>query len=124
VCVPGIGAAILTAYTLFFTSESILDKNLLVYVLPVVSMGLTLGLMRKSVSFEEVPGFDRLSGLMVLIGVTFVLVLAVRKTFIGIFFVGSITKLVLLGTAVFALLRWATRSLFRGAGEPRAKPPF
>ncbi len=123
VCVPGIGAAVLTAYTLFFTGENLLDKNLLVYLLPVVSMGVSLALIAKNVSFDQVPGFDRLSGLMVLIGVTFALVLAIRKTFIGIFFIGSITTLLVLGTAIFALLRWGTYALFRRRDEPRTRPP-
>ncbi len=123
VCVPGVGAAVLTAYTLFFTGENLLDKNLLVYVLPVVSMGVTLVLIAKNVPFDQVPGFDRLSGLLVLIGVTFAVLLAIRKTFIGILFIGSIAKLAVLGAAIFALLRWGTHALFRRSDEPRVKPP-
>jgi hypothetical protein len=123
VSVPGIGAAVLTAYTLFFTGENLLDKNLLVYVLPVVSMGCTLALIGKNVSFDQVPGFDRLSGLLVLIGVTFALLLAIRKTFVGILFVGSIAKLLVLGVGIFALLRWGTYALFRRSDEPRTRPP-
>jgi hypothetical protein len=119
VSVPGIGAAVLTAYTLFFTRESLLDKDLLVYVLPVLSMGCALGLIARNVSFDEIPGFDRLSGLLVLIGVTFALLLAIRKTFVGVVFVGSIATLLVVGVAIFALLRWATRALFRRSAEPR-----
>jgi hypothetical protein len=123
VCIPGIGAAVLTAYTLFFTHESLLDKDLLVYVLPIVSMALTLVFIRRSVSFDDVPGFDRLSGLMTLIGVTFLLLLVIQKTFIGIFFGASITMLIAIGAFLFALLKWGTSALFRRPHEPRVKPP-
>lgn len=122
-CLPGIGAAVLTGYTLFFTGENLLEKDLLVYLLPVVSMAATLALIAKNVSFDDIPGFDRLSGLMVLIGVSFALVLAVRKTWIGLFFGGSIATLFLLGAGLFALLRWGSRALFRSRGEPRSRPP-
>jgi hypothetical protein len=117
-CVPGIGAAVLTAYTLFFTRES-----LLVYVVPVVSMGVTLPLIRRNVSFDDVPGFDRLSGLMVLIALTFAVVLAIRKTFIGILFGASLTTLLAIGAGVFALLKWGAYSAFRRRDQPRVRPP-
>lgn len=122
-CIPGVGAAVLTAFTLFFTRESLLDKDLLVYVVPVVSMAATLGLMRRQVRFDDVPGFDRLSGLMALIAVTFVVLLAIRKTFVGILFGASLGTLLALGAFVFALLKWGAHAAFRGSGEPRAKPP-
>jgi hypothetical protein len=122
-CVPGVGAAVLTAYTLFFTHENLLDQNVLVYVLPVASMAVTLGIMSRRVSFKEIPGFDRLSGLMVLIAITFVLLLVVRRTWIGLFFGGSIATLLVLGAGLFALLKWGAYALFRRKDEPRTDPP-
>jgi hypothetical protein len=122
-CIPGVGAAVVTGYTLFFTRENLLDKDLLVYVAPIVSMAVTLVLIRKNVSFDDVPGFDRLSGLMTLIAVTFVILLAIRKTFVGIFFGAGLGTLFVLGAFLFALLKWGSRALLRGAGEPREKPP-
>lgn len=123
-CVPGVAAAVVTGYTLFFTHENLLDKNLFVYLLPVLSMAATLVLIGKNVRFEEVPGFDRLSGLMVLIAVTCVTLLAIRKTFVGIFFVGSLAQLAVVGAGLFALLKWGAHALFRRSDEPREKPPF
>lgn len=123
VCVPGVGAAVLTGYTLFFTRESLIDKDLLVYVLPIVSMAVTLALIAKAASFDDIPGFDRLSGLITLVAVTFVILLVIHKTFVGIFFGASITMLFVIGAFLFALLKWGARVAFRGAGEPPPKPP-
>jgi hypothetical protein len=123
VCVPGVGAAVLTAYTLFFTHENLLDKNVLVYLLPIVSMGVTLAIIAKAASFDDLPGFDRLSGLMTLVAVTFLILLVVHKTFVGIFFGASITMLFVIGAFLFALLKWGAAAAFRGSGEPRPKPP-
>ncbi|MCX6904102.1 MAG: hypothetical protein NTW03_11640 [Verrucomicrobia bacterium] len=122
-CVPGLFAAVLTGCALFMSRENLLDVNPLVYFLPVISMIVTLVLLRKNVSFEQVPGFDRLSGLMVMIGCSFALALAVQKTNIWIFFGGSIEKLFLLAAGVFALLKWGTYSLFRRRDEPKKEPP-
>ena len=37
-CVPGTFAAVITAYTLFFTGQNLLDVNPMVYFLPIASM--------------------------------------------------------------------------------------
>lgn len=122
-CVPGMLAAVLTAYTLFFTRESLLDVNVLVYLAPMASMVATLWLIRRNVSFDEVPGFDRLWGLMVTIALTFAIVLAISRTWLLLVFGGSVFVLIALAAFVFALLRWAAHVAFRRRGEPRREPP-
>jgi hypothetical protein len=122
-CVPGTFAAVITAYTFFFTRENLLDVNPLVYFLPIVSMVATLVLIHKNVTFDLVPGFDRLEGLMVMIACSFALALAIQKTNIWIVFGGSIVGLFLLAAGVFALLKWGTYMLFRRREEPKQEPP-
>ena len=56
----GLFAAVITAYGLFFTRTNLLEVNLLVYALPIVSMAFTLLAVRRNVEFESIPGFDRL----------------------------------------------------------------
>jgi len=123
VCAPGMFAGVITAYTLFFSRENLLDANLLVYFLPIVSMVATLVLIRKNVSFDDVPGFDRLSGLMVMVACSFIIALAIEKTRIFLFFGGSIEKLFLLAAGIFALLKWGSYMLFRRRDEPKQLPP-
>lgn len=123
VCVPGMFAGVITAYTLFFSRENLLDANLLVYFLPIASMVATLVLIRKNVSFDDVPGFDRLSGLMMMVACSFGIALAIQKTTIFVFFGGSIEKLFLLAAGIFALLKWGTYMLFRRRDEPKQEPP-
>jgi hypothetical protein len=122
-CVPGMFAGVITAYTLFFSRENLLDANLLVYFLPIVSMVATLILIRKNVAFDQVPGFDRLSGLMAMVGCSFVIALAIQKTNIFVFFGASIEKLFILAAGVFALLKWGAYMLFRRGDEPGREPP-
>ena len=122
-CAPGLFACVLTAYTLFFTRENLLDVNPVVYLLPIVSMIVTLVFIRKNVEFDLVPGFDRLSGLMVMIGCTFAIVLAIERTRIFVVFGGSIERLFLLAAGIFALLKWGAYMLFRERDEPKKDLP-
>jgi hypothetical protein len=122
-CVPGMFAGVLTAYTLFFSRENLLDTSLLVYFLPIVSMIVTLVFIRKKVAFDEVPGFDRLSGLMVMVGCSFAIALAIQKTRIWVVFGGSIERLFILAAGIFALLKWGAYMLFRRRDEPKTERP-
>jgi hypothetical protein len=123
VCIPGLFSSVLTGYGLFFQKENMLDVNLAVYLLPIVSMVVTLILIHKIVNFENVPGFDRISGLMVMIGCSFLIALAIEKTRIWIFFGGSIAMLFALAAGIFALLKWGTYMLFRRRDEPKQPAP-
>ena len=80
-------------------------------------------LARDVVAEIDVPGFDRLSGLMVMVGCSFVIALAIQKTRIWVFFGGSIEQLLLLAAGVFALLKWGSYMLFRQKEEPKSDPP-
>ena len=69
------------------------------------------------------PVGDPASGLMVMVGCSFVIALVIQKTRIFVFFGGSIEKLFLLAAGVFALLKWGTYMLFRRRDEPKELPP-
>jgi hypothetical protein len=108
----------LTAHTPWFTNENRLDVSVLVDLLPIVSMVATLGLIGRNVGFDRVPGFDRLWGLMVMLGCSFGIALFIQKTRIWVIFGGSIATLLVLALGIFALLKWASHMLFRRRDEP------
>jgi hypothetical protein len=72
VCVPGILATALSVYFFLFERGSIMNSNVLVQVLPIVSMIFTLILIRKNVDFDHIPGFGKMSSLVTLICAVFV----------------------------------------------------
>jgi hypothetical protein len=104
-CLPGLFALTLIAYTLFFTRQNLLDVNLLIYVLPIASMGLTLGVMARKMKFEKIPGFDRISGLMIILTATFSVLFLLSRTRVWLLFAGSFVWLLALGVMIFFLLR-------------------
>ena len=65
--IPGIFAFSLNIYQFLFTGRSLFDTDIYVQILPIASMILTLLIIRRQVDLEYIPGFDRLSGLLMLI---------------------------------------------------------
>lgn len=59
--IPGIFALLLNVYHLLFENTSIYKVRLAVQVLPIASMILSLYLIKQNVSFDKIPGFDKLS---------------------------------------------------------------
>ncbi|MCW8133534.1 MAG: hypothetical protein KIS92_24535 [Planctomycetota bacterium] len=119
VCFPGMFAAMLTAYTLFFRNEDLTKVNLLVYIFPVISMIVTLVLVKRGVGdFNRVPGFGRLAGLMLMLGLSFAFAFVLHRMHFGIFFLGDLGSLLTIAVIAFALMKWAGNK-FMGEKEDR-----
>ncbi len=112
VCVPGIFSVVLVGYTMFFQRGDLTEVNILVYFLPIVSMAVTLVFIKRSIAFDDIPGFDRLSGLMATIGITFVIALCIEKSRLWVLFHGSIWLLFGIAAGLFILLRIGAGKLF------------
>lgn len=81
----------------------------LLYIAPLLSGTFTLFMVPRVMALEDIPGFDRLVGLFVLVGVTtFLLMLfAKMRIYMGFFILGGFKDLLLVGLGIFLLLRWA-----------------
>ncbi|MBF0101670.1 MAG: hypothetical protein HQK77_12260 [Desulfobacterales bacterium] len=113
VTIPGIVSLSLTAYLIFFSRQNLLKLNILIYFLPIISMIVTLAFIGRKADFDSIPGFDRLSGLMALIAVTFFIILLIYKTRIFVVFYGSLEYLLIIGVILFVLLQRAAAKLFK-----------
>lgn len=111
-CVPGIFSCVLVVYSVFFTSENLIDVNLTVYLTPILAMIVTIGLMRRSVDFSSVPGFNKLTGLVAMIAVAFIVALVLRSLRVWLFFGASLAWFFGLAAGIFLLFRWGGRLLF------------
>lgn len=80
VCIPGIFAAALAVYLfLFEQGGSIYNVNLLTQVLPVVAMIVTLNVVSRNVAFADIPGFGRLTDLIMTILTVYVLMYLLNR---------------------------------------------
>lgn len=68
VCIPGIFAVTLNMYLFLFERQSIWKADLLLQFLPILSMILTLILIKSKISFDLIPGFGKIAGFLTLIG--------------------------------------------------------
>ena len=80
ICVPGILAITLSVYLFLFERRSVFDTDIFTQILPVLSMVGTLLLIRKNVPLERIPGFGKMSGLIMMILTTLFVMWILDKT--------------------------------------------
>ena len=80
VSVPGIFAITLNIYLFLFERRSIMDTDVYTQVLPIFSMIATLLIIRNNVAYERIPGFGKLSGLMMMIFAVLTLMWGLDRT--------------------------------------------
>jgi len=67
ICVPGIFAITVSIYQFLFGNRNIMQADVFTQVLPIISMVVTLLIIRRNVNLDDVPGFDKLGGLVTVI---------------------------------------------------------
>jgi len=114
---PGMCAVALIGYQLFFLKGNLLDVNAAVYFLPVVSMVVTLALIARNVTLIDIPGFDRLSGLLIAMLFSVVLAIVIMKTRILVVFYGSVFWFFMMIIFIFVVIKVALWFAFRKKKE-------
>lgn len=115
VTAPGLFVLSLILYGILFERQSLLDLNIYSQVLPIVSMILTLSIIRKDVDLRYVPGFEKLSGLMVLISAVLGLLWIVDRTRIFAILSLRFEHVVLIFIGLLVVLRFGFRQAFGSA---------
>ena len=67
----------------------------------------TLKIIKRKNSFDDIPGFDRILGLMLMMGVSFVVAFIVYRTVVFIGFISGLSGLLVVALVVFILLKIA-----------------
>jgi len=94
VTIPGLLALVLLLYSFFFLRTNLLQLDLVTYFVPLVAMSISLIIINKTVPMSQIPGFGKLSGLFILIIITFVITYILQRMFFGVFFVGRFQYLI------------------------------
>lgn len=112
VCVPGIFAAALAVYLfLFEQGGSIFNVNLLTQVLPVAAMLLTLGVVRRNVEFGYIPGFGRLTDLIMTIFTVFLLMYFLNRLHLVAWVYVPVQWLILIVVGLLLIVRFGLKRL-------------
>lgn len=112
VCIPGIFAFTLSLYIFIFQRGDVFQTNLLLQVLPVMSMVLTLWLIRRNVSFEQIPWFGNISRLITILFVAFILMFLADKIHIYSITFVPLWQIILIFIGLVLLIRYAWTKLF------------
>jgi hypothetical protein len=112
--IPGMCMAVIILYMLLFVRANLLQEmHLVLHFLPVVSMLATLWAVSRLEDFEEVPGFGRIQGFMILVGLSFAGLLFVHKMFVGILFFAKFEFLLAALGGMLVIWRLGVARLFR-----------
>ncbi len=106
VCIPGIFAAALSIYYFLFERHPILDTDVLTQILPICSMTATLLLIKRNVSFDEIPGFGKISGLLSMTAAAIVFMWLIDRTHIIAFTYIPFWQVVIIFIILYLLIRW------------------
>ncbi len=106
VCIPGIFSFMLGVYSFLFERHSIYQTDVLSQILPVCSMVITLLLIKRNVSFDEIPGFNKLSGLISLVAATFAFMWFIDRTHIIAFTYISFWQVLAIFAVLFFVIRF------------------
>lgn len=114
VCVPGIFAISLQIYLFLFERRSIFDMNILLEVLPVISMIATILIVRKNVNIDRIPGFDKLSGLVMMICAALAIMWFIDRTRIVVFSYMPFQTVLLIFAGLMLVIRLGWSRMIKG----------
>jgi hypothetical protein len=83
----------------------------LTQIVPIISMVLTLAIVRRQVPMEYVPGAGKLSNLMMMIGAIFILMYLLNRTQIFVFAYLPVQYLLLIVVGLLLVFRVAFKNL-------------
>jgi hypothetical protein len=110
-CVPGVMSVALSVYFFLFERQSIYSTNLLTQVLPVLSMILTVSIVRRRVALQYIPGSERISSLVLLIFGVLMLMYILDRTRLFVFISLPVYQFVLILIGLLVVVRYALRRI-------------
>lgn len=112
--IPGICILIIVLYLFFFAGTNLVTQlDIILYFGPIISMIATLIIVSRIMPFRDIPGFDRLSGLMLVTGISFAIILFLYRLRFFIGFFASLEILILIFAAIFVLLKIGIEKIFK-----------
>jgi len=110
--IPGIFAILLNLYHMMFEKRSIYETNIMIDILPILSMFVTLLLIKRNVPFSAIPGFGKMTGFLSIIACVMVLFFFIEKTNLFIFSALPFVWIIVILVVMFAVIRIGTKKIF------------
>jgi hypothetical protein len=107
--IPGVFAILLNLYHILFENTSIYDVNIMVQLVPILSMFLSLYIIKKNVEYSQIPGFGKITAFASSIAAIMVLLFILDKARILIFSYIPFVLLFLIVAGIYLLVRYGYR---------------
>jgi hypothetical protein len=114
ICVPGIFAITVAVYQFLFERRSIWEADVFVQVLPILSMVVTLLIIRRNVNLDNIPGFDKLGGLVTIITASLAIMWFIDRLRIIAFTYVRFELVILFLVGLILLIRFGWKRAFGG----------
>jgi hypothetical protein len=112
VSIPGVFAVFLFLYQFFFDRKSIMQADVLMEILPVLSMVITLLIIKGNVNLDYIPGFGKLSGLILMITAVMAVFWILDRTRIWVVSFVRFEYIILLFVGLLLIIRFGWKRLF------------
>jgi len=113
VTIPGIFSILLNLYHMLFEKQSIYDANIIAQVLPIISMVVTIFLIKQNVEFKLIPGFGKLTSFLGTVTAVMLILFLINKTHLIAFTYVKFHYIIIMLVVLFVALRYGTRLLFK-----------
>lgn len=110
--IPGIFAILLNVYFFLFERQPIMETNVYTQILPILIMVFTLWLIKRNVAFDDIPGFDRISGMMMVTLVILALMWVLDRTQIIAVTFMPFQQVLLILIGLLLVARWGMKRMF------------
>lgn len=104
VSIPGIFAVALNIYFFLFQKGDVMQTDVYMQILPILVLIVTIWLIRRNVDLKQIPGFDTLSGLWLMLFATMTLMFFLDRTRIMVFTYLPFQYLLGIFVGLFALI--------------------
>lgn len=110
--IPGIFAILLNVYFFLFERQPIMQTNVYTQILPILIMVFTLWLIKRNVAFDDIPGFDRISGMMMVTLVILAIMWVLDRTHIFAVTFMPFQQVLLILIGLLLVARWGMKRMF------------
>lgn len=105
VAIPGVFAVALTIYTLIIEKRPILNTDVYIQILPVLSMIATLLIISRNADIKTIPGFDKISGLVISLSAAMGIIWFMDKVHIFAITIMPFSSLVIMFVVILIVIR-------------------
>ena len=111
ICIPGIFSFFFNVYLFLFERQSIFAMDIYTQIIPIISMLITLFIIGRNVDYDDIPGFEKISGLVTIISVLLAFLWIIDRTHIYVISLMPFYWVIIIFVAMIFIVRLGFKKL-------------